>query len=212
MKSGKGDETPLTKKCDIIRNMNCARKVIIAIVILFAVCAPLAASVSSDGMAVNVSIGLLSGPGVSYDTGRWQFGVDLTSTFPVYCVVQGITGEIYENFSFWEGFRLGILYFIGADVYSYYRIAGDDGVRLYAGLDLMMGTETPVKSFESVLRPTMKVSFPLGEKTGMFVAGGISLLDFLYVPGFEKPLVRVPDVNYASVLTGCRVGMSFALN
>jgi hypothetical protein len=58
----------------------------------------------------------------------------------------------------------------------------------------------------------MKVSFPLGEKTGMFVAGGISLLDFLYVPGFEKPLVRVPDVNYASVLTGCRVGMSFALN
>ena len=191
--------------------MNHIRKSIIAIVILLAVCIPLAAS-GLEGLDVNVSIGLLSGPGVSYDTGRWQFGVDLASTFPVYCVVQGISGEIYESFTFWEGFRLGILYFIGADIYSYFRVAGDDGVRLYAGLDLMMGTETPVKSFEAVLRPTMKVSFPLGEKTGLFIAGGISLLDFLYVPGFGKPLVRVPDMNYASVLTGCRVGMSFALN
>lgn len=192
--------------------MSCARKVIIAIVILFAVSASLAASDCSGGMDVNVGIGLLSGAGVSYDAGRWQFGVDLTSTFPVYCVVQGIAGEIYESFSFWEGFRLGILYFIGADIYSYYRIAGDDGVRLYAGLDLMLGTETPVKSFEAVLRPTVKVSFPLGERTGLFLAGGFSLLDFLYVPGFEKPLVRIPDANYASILTGCRVGMSIGLN
>ena len=193
--------------------MNHIRKVIIAIVvILFAVSASLAASDCSGRMDVNVGIGLLSGAGVSYDAGRWQFGVDLTSTFPVYCVVQGIAGEIYESFSFWEGFRLGILYFIGADIYSYYRIAGDDGVRLYAGLDLMLGTETPVKSFEAVLRPTVKVSFPLGERTGLFLAGGFSLLDFLYVPGFEKPLVRIPDAKYASILTGCRVGMSIGLN
>ena len=193
--------------------MNHIRKVIIAIVvILFAVSASLAASDCSGGMDVNVGIGLLSGAGISYDAGRWQFGVDLTSTFPVYCVVQGIAGEIYESFSFWEGFRLGILYFIGADIYSYYRIAGDDGVRLYAGLDLMLGTETPVKSFEAVLRPTVKVSFPLGERTGLFLAGGFSLLDFLIVPGFETPLVRNPEANYASILTGCRVGMSFGLN
>ena len=192
--------------------MSCARKVIIAIVILFAVSASLAASDCSGRMDVNVGIGLLSGAGISYDAGRWQFGVDLTSSFPVYCVVQGISGEIFESFTFWEGFRIGILYFIGADIYSYFRVAGDKGVRLYAGLDLMLGTETPVKSFEAVLRPTVKVGFPLGPRTGMFIAGGFSLLDFLYVPGFEKPLVRIPDVNYASVLTGCRVGMSFAIN
>lgn len=191
--------------------MKTSRKAVITILILFAICIPLAAS-GSDGLDVNVSIGLLSGPGVSYDTGRWQFGLDLTSTFPVYCVVQGISGEIYESFPFWEGFRLGILYFIGADIYSYYRIAGDEGIRLYAGLDLMMGTETPVKSFEAVLRPTVKISLPLGEKTGLFVAGGFSLLDFLYVPGFRKPLVRVPDANYASILTGCRVGVSLDIN
>ena len=191
--------------------MKDARRIIIAIVILFATCGMLAAT-GLDGMDVNVSFGLLSGVGVSYDAGKWQFGVALTSTFPVYCVVQGIAGEIFESFTFWEGFELGVLYFIGADIYSYYRIAGDDGVRLYAGLDLMLGTETPVKSFEAVLRPTVKVGFPLGEKTGLFIAGGFSLLDFLYVPGFKKPLVRIPDANYASILTGCRVGISFGLN
>ncbi len=191
--------------------MGTTRRVAIVILIISAVCLPVAAT-GLEGIDLNVSIGMLSGPGVSVDCGRWQFGVDLASTFPVYCVGQGIVGEMYETFTFWEGFRLGILYFIGADVYSYFRIAGDEGVRLYAGVDLMMGSETPVRSFEAVLRPTVKVGFPLGPKTGMFIAGGFSLLDFLYVPGFEKPLVRIPDVNYASVLTGCRVGMSFAIN
>lgn len=181
------------------------RKLLIVplMIILFAV--PAAYGRQFD---LNMHLGLVSGAGVSMDAGRWQFGMDLETTFPVYCIVNGISGEVFNDLPFWEGFRMGLSAFFGADAYAYFRIAGQDAFRLYAGLDVMFGTEPPIRSFETVLRPTVKLSYVLNDKTCIFAAGGFSLLDIMYVPGFRKPLVRIPDAGYASVLTGCRLGVS----
>ena len=185
------------------------KKLLIILAILFLSVMP---AVCGSRLGLNIHLGLLSGAGVSYDAGRWQFGMDLETTFPVYCIVSGISGEQFNDLPFMEGFRLGLPSFFGADVYGYFRVVGQGAFRLYAGLDVMFGTEPPISSFETVLRPTVKMSYAFNEGTGIFAAGGFSLLDMMYVPGFRKPLVRVPDVNYASVLTGCRVGLSVSLN
>ena len=186
-----------------------AKKLIIILVILFLSAMP---AVCGPQLCLNTHLGLLSGAGVSLETGRWQFGMDIETTFPVYCIVSGISGEIFNDISFREGFVMGITSFFGSDVYAYFSISGQGALRLYAGLDVMFGTEPPISSFEAVLRPTVKLSYAFDGRTGLFAAGGFSLIDMMYVPGFRKPLVRIPDVNYASVLTGCRVGMSVAIN
>ena len=174
----------------------------ISIVILF----------SLSALDLNINMGLLSGAGVSHDVGRWQFGADLETTFPVYAGVEGIMENKYEDVPFSQGFMTGLTYFFGADLYTYFKLFEDEGYRMYAGLDLMMGTETMIKSFQAVLRPTVKFHYDIGQRCGLFLAAGFSLLDMMYVPGFEKPLVRVPEANVASILTGCRVGLSIALD
>ncbi|MBR2281415.1 MAG: hypothetical protein IJ863_02195 [Spirochaetales bacterium] len=181
------------------------KKVFLALVIAMVIAA------SVPALDLNLNIGLLSGVGVSHDSGRWQFGLDAETTFPVYAVVEGIMESSYEDVPFRQGFRTGLTYFFGADLYTYFRLFQDDGYRMYAGLDLMFGTETAIRSFEAVLRPTVKFSYDIG-RCGLFLAAGFSLLDIMHVPGFRKPLVRVPNANYASILTGCRVGLSIALN
>ena len=92
-------------------------------------------------------------------------------------------------------------------------MAGEnDDLALLAGLNIMTGTETMIKSFETVLRPTVKFSGRIGERVSLFLAAGFSLLDIMYAPGFEKPLVRIPDQNYLSILTGCRAGAAVRLD
>ena len=184
---------------------------IIILALLFCTTPSLGAS-AGNGLDVNVHLGLLSGAGVSYDAGRWQVGLDAEFPFPIQCIVDGIAGTIFNDLTFWEGFRLGLTDFFGGDLYTYLRLLGNKGCRLYAGFDIMFGTEPAIRSFEAVLRPTTKIVFDLGEKTSLFLAGGFSLLSMLYVPGFEKPLIHIPDVSYNSVLTGWRAGLSFGLN
>ncbi len=179
--------------------------------LLFVIVIAIVLVASVSALELNLNLGLVSGIGVSQDVGSWQFGADLETTFPVYCTINGIMAMKYEECSFWEGFKLGLTYFFGLDLYSYFKLLEDDGYSVYAGLDIMMGTETEIKSFETVLRPTLKFNYDLGTRCGIFLAAGFSLLDIMYVPGFEKPLVRVPDVNYASILTGCRVGLKITL-
>ncbi len=166
----------------------------------------------ASALDLNINLGVVSGVGISHDAGSWQFGLDLESTFPVFSTFNAIMAHKYEDAEFGEGFRIGSTYFFGADIYAYYRIAGNDDLALQAGLDLMTGTETMIKSFETVLRPTVKFSGRIGEKVSLFLAAGFSLLDIQYVPGFEKPLIRIPDQNYLSILTGCRVGAAVTLD
>lgn len=167
---------------------------------------------SASALDLNINLGVVSGVGVSHDAGPWQFGLDLESTFPVFSTFNAIMAQKYEDAEFGEGFLIGSTYFFGADLYAYYRIAGNDDLALLAGLDIMTGTETMIKSFETVLRPTVKFSARAGEKVSLFLVAGFSLLDIQYVPGFEKPLVRIPDQNYLSILTGCRAGAAVRLH
>ena len=185
--------------------------IIVLSLVLLLVFVPSAAASVADGVDLNISFGLLSGPGISYDAGSWQFGVDLETTFPIYCIVSGISGEMFDDFPFWEGFLQGFSTFIGLDFYSYYTAVDSKGPRVYVGLAVMLGSELPIKSFEAVLRPSVKLSYPVSDRTALFAAGGFSLLQIMYVPGFRKPLVKVPDFNYASVLTGCRLGVAIGL-
>ncbi len=182
------------------------KKVIVVLVLVIVIIS------SVPALVLNINLGLLSGAGVSHNVDRWQFGADVETTFPIYAVVEGIMENKYEEAPFSEGFKTGLTYFFGADLYTYFRLFEDDGYRMYAGLDLMMGTETVIQSFQAVLRPTVKFHYDLGRRCGLFLAAGFSLLDMMYVPGFEKPLVRVPEANVASILTGCRVGLSIALD
>ena len=185
---------------------------ILIIISLSLIVMPSLGASSGNRLDVNAHLGLLSGAGVSYNAGAWQFGLDAEFPFPIQCIVDGIAGTIFNDLTFWEGFKLGLTDFFGGDFYTYLRLLGNNSCRLYAGFDIMFGTEPVIKSFEAVLRPTTKIVFDLGEKTSLFLAGGFSLLSMLYVPGFEKPMIRIPDVNYNSVLTGWRVGLSFAVN
>ena len=168
---------------------------------------------ASEGerLDVDVHLGLLSGAGVICNTGNWQFGLDLETPFPIHCIVDGIAGQVFNDLTFWEGFKLGLTDFFGANLYTYLRLFGNRGCRLYAGFDIIFGTEPAIKSFEAALRPTTEIVFDLGEKTSLFLAGGFSLLSLVYVPGFEKPLIRIPNVSYETVLTGCRAGLSFRI-
>ena len=162
-------------------------------------------------LEMNINIGLLSGAGVSQKVKSWQFGLDLETTFPVQCTVDGIAGTIYNDLTFWEGFGLGLTDFFGADFYTYYRLLGNGSCSLYAGLDIIFGTEPSIRSFEAVLRPTFKLAFSISEKASLFIAGGFSLLGMTYVPGFSKPMMRIPQVSYQTILTGCRAGLTLAI-
>ena len=161
---------------------------------------------------VNINIGLLSGAGVSQDVGRWQFGADFEMPFPVLCITDGIAGIMFNDLTFWEGFKLGLTDFFGADLYTYFRLLGNSGCSLYAGLYFMLGSEPLVRSFEAGLRPTVKLSFRLNEKTSFFMAGGFTQLSMTYVPGFSKPLVKIPKVDWFTVLPGCRIGTAISIN
>ena len=161
---------------------------------------------------LNINLGVLSGAGVSHDAGPWQFGLDLETTFPVFSTFNAIMGQKYEDMEFWQGFRIGCTYFFGADIYAYYAVVRTQNFAFLAGLDIMTGTETMIRSFETVLRPTIKLSGKTGDRVSLFMAAGFSLLDIQYVPGFKKPLVRIPDQNYMSILTGCRLGVAVELD
>ncbi len=182
----------------------------IFLTLLFCIAPSLGAS-ERNRLDVDVHLGLLSGAGVICNTRNWQFGLDLETPFPIHCIVDGIAGQIFNDLTFWEGFKLGLTDFFGANLYTYLRLFGNRGCRLYAGFDIIFGTEPAIKSFEAALRPTTEIVFDLGEKTSLFLAGGFSLLSLVYVPGFEKPLIRIPNVSYETVLTGCRAGLSFRI-
>ena len=172
---------------------------------------PSLAASAGDGLDVNINLGLLSGAGVSYDNGVWELGLDLETTFPVWCIGSGMVAEKYDE-PFWQAFRLGLSDFIGADVYTYVRLLGGKAGRIYAGLDVMFGTEPSIRSFETVLRPTVKLVLDISEKASLFAAGGFSLLEIIHAPGFGKPLFGIPRVSWATLLTGCRLGVSIDLN
>ena len=160
---------------------------------------------------MNMHLGILSGAGVSYDKGIWEFGIDLETTFPIWCIGSGIVAIKYEE-PFWQAFRLGLTDFIGADAYTYVKLLGGKAGGIYAGLDVMFGTEPPIRSFEVVLRPTVKLVLDVGEKTSLFAAGGFSLLELIHAPGFDKLLFGIPRASWATILTGCRAGVSIELN
>lgn len=182
--------------------------VIILISLLFV---PSLLASTGDGLDVNIHLGLLSGAGVSYDKGVWEFGLDLETTFPVWCIGSGMNALKYDE-QFWQAFWWGLTDFIGADAYTYVRLLGGKAGSIYAGVDVMFGTEPPIRSFEVVLRPTVKLVLNLGEKTSLFAAGGFSLLEIIHAPGFGKPLFGIPRFTWATILTGCRAGVSIALN
>ena len=186
-------------------------RTLLVIVLISMLSVPSLLASAGDGPNVNIHLGLLSGAGVSYDTGIWEFGIDLETTFPVWCIGSGIVAEKYDE-PFWQAFRLGLADFIGADAYAYVKLVGGKAGRIYAGLDVMFGTEPPIKSFEVVLRPTVKLALNISEKTSLFAAGGFSLLEIIHAPGFGKPLFGIPRVTWATILTGCRLGVSVDLN
>ena len=187
------------------------RRLLLLFLILSLLLIPSIAASTGDGLDVNIHLGLLSGAGVSYDKGVWEFGLDLETTFPVWCIGSGIVAIKYEE-PFWQAFRLGLTDFIGADAYSYVKLFGGKAGGIYAGLDVMFGTEPPIRSFEVVLRPTVKLVLNVGEKTSLFAAGGFSLLEIIQAPGFAKPLFGIPRFTWATILTGCRAGVSIVLN
>ena len=186
-------------------------RLLLVIVLVSLISVPSLMASGEDGLDVNVHLGLLSGAGVSYDKGIWEFGIDLETTIPVWCIGSGIVAVKYDE-PFWQAFRLGLTDFIGADAYTYVKLIDGTAGRIYAGVDVMFGTEPPIGSFEVVLRPTVKMVMDVGEKTSFFAAGGFSLLELLNVPGFEKPLVQIPKASWATILTGCRVGVAIDLN
>ena len=163
-----------------------------------------------DGLDVNIHLGLLSGAGISYDKGVWEFGLDLETTFPVWCIGSGMVAVKYEE-PFWQAFRWSLTDFIGADAYTYVKLLGGKAGRVYAGLDVMFGTEPQIRSFEVVLRPTLKLVLDVSEKTSVFAAGGFSLLELMFAPGFAKPLFGIPKANWVTILTGCRLGVAIDL-
>ena len=186
-------------------------RLLLVIVLISMISVPSLMASEGDGLDVNMHLGLLSGAGISYDQGIWEFGLDLESTIPVWCIGSGIVA-VKNDEPFWQAFRLGLTDFIGADAYTYVRLIGRKAGRIYAGVDVMFGTEPPIGSFEVVLRPTVKLVLNVSEKTSLFATGGFSLLELLNVPGFEKPLVQIPKASWATILTGCRAGVAIDLN
>ena len=185
--------------------------ILLLFLVLSMIIAPSAYASKENSLDININIGLLSGAGISYDQGIWEFGIDLETTIPVWCIGSGIVAVKYDE-PFWQAFRLGLTDFIGADAYTYVKLIDGTAGRIYAGVDVMFGTEPPIGSFEVVLRPTVKMVMDVGEKTSFFAAGGFSLLELLNVPGFEKPLVQIPKASWATILTGCRAGVAIDLN
>ena len=182
-------------------------QVLLVFIFISLIIAPSLMASSGDGLDVDVHLGLLSGAGVSYNKGVWEFGLDLETTFPIWCIGSGMNALKYDE-PFWQAFRWGLTDFIGADAYTYVKLLGGKAGRVYAGVDVVFGTEPPVRSFEAVLRPTVKMVLNVGEKTSFFAAGGFSLLEFIHVPGFAKPMFGIPRVSWATILTGCRIGVS----
>lgn len=185
------------------------RLLFLFLILSFFIIPPIAASIG-DGLDVNIHLGLLSGAGVSYDMGVWEFGLDLETTFPVWCIGSGMVAVKYEE-PFWQAFRWSLTDFIGADAYTYVKLLGGKAGRVYAGLDVMFGTEPQIRSFEVVLRPTLKLVLDVSEKTSVFAAGGFSLLELMYAPGFARPLFGIPKANWVTILTGCRLGVAIDL-
>lgn len=186
------------------------RRLLFLFLILSLFIIPSIAASIGDGLDLNIHLGLLSGAGVSYDKGVWEFGLDLETTFPVWCIGSGMVAVKYEE-PFWQAFRWSLTDFIGTDAYTYVKLLGGKAGRVYAGLDVMFGTEPQIRSFEVVLRPTLKLVLDVSEKTSVFAAGGFSLLELMYAPGFARPLFGIPKANWVTILAGCRLGVAIDL-
>ena len=187
------------------------KTILILLFLVFSlIIAPSASASNESRLDININLGLLSGAGVSYDKGVWEFGLDLETTFPVWCIGSGMVAVKYEE-PFWQAFRWSLTDFIGADAYTYVKLLGGKAGRVYAGLDVMFGTEPQIRSFEVVLRPTLKLVLDVSEKTSVFAAGGFSLLELMYAPGFARPLFGIPKANWITILTGCRLGVAIDL-
>ena len=165
-------------------------------------------ALSTFSLGLDAHLGMVSGFGIQQKCGKATFGLDIESTFPVYSIVDGISGMMFNDIPFWDGFLLGSGHFIGLDLYAYMDIIQNGAFTLSGGFDLLMGTETPIHNFEAVLKPSVRASFKLSPSLSLFGSEGVSLVDFLMVKGFAKPLIRIPEVNYASILTGSKLGIA----
>ena len=195
----------------MVKSVQHSKTILLLLFLVFSLIVVPSASASKESkLDININFGLLSGAGVSYDKGVWEFGIDLETTFPVWCIGSGMVAVKYEE-PFWQAFRWSLTDFIGADAYTYVKLLGGKAGRVYAGLDVMFGTEPQIKSFEVVLRPTLKLVLDVSEKTAVFAAGGFSLLELMYAPGFARPLFGIPKANWVTILTGCRLGVAIDL-
>lgn len=178
------------------------KKTFAVVLLIFTLCSVFA-------LSANVHMGIISGAGVSHSFGDYECGIDFETTFPFYAIGCGIYAEKNEDMTFKEGFRLYANYFAGGDLYLYRNILKGKNTDLKLGLDFFAGTETPLKNFSAVLKAGMMFDRRFS-KTGVFyIVAGVPVLSLQYMKGFEKPLIRFPMYNWASVLTGIKAGLKF---
>lgn len=149
---------------------------------------------SLSALSVTGHLGYASGIGVSETLGTFELGADLESSFPCYAI--------------YSGNNTGAKQFFGINLLAYKSVTK----HLYAGLETMFSLEPMLLKYNLNIRPSVKGSLDINNRTSVFVTAGIPLLNTTYIKGFKKPLLSWFDFSTVSVLLECfKCGISVEL-
>lgn len=153
-----------------------------------------------SAMSFTGHLGYSSGIGVSQKFGTYELGADLESSFPCYA--------IYVSYGADLSFKQGAESFFGINLSAYKQFTNN----LYAGFETMFSLEPMLMKYNLNIRPSVKGSLDINNRTSVFVTAGIPLLNTTYIKGFKKPLLSWFDFSTVSVLLECfKCGISVEL-
>lgn len=170
----------------------------------------LTVAIGAFALSLNFHLGLVSGFGVSEEFGHWHLGADLESTFPVYGIANGIASKYNGNTDFSQYVKIGNRTFFGADVYGYRHLYKGTRSDILAGCDFLFGMVTASKTFEAGLRPSIKYAYNFNDKISAYAVVGLPVVSIVYGKGFKAPFVQIPKQNYATILTGTKLGLTYS--
>ena len=149
---------------------------------------------SVSALSVRAGIGAVSSVGISFESGRWDFDLDIRSVHPVVSLVgPAVLPDIIDenaDDAHWRQFCGGL--FNGLGTSASFRFAESDHHNLAVGLDLVAGMLKDgkgnldflpkyEKAIFSFLALQLRYTFRINERHGLFISAGYPFFGWFHV-------------------------------